>query len=132
MTDAVLPYIEAISMALSALEVRSGERALVSGDGQTALRAAEALERMTGLAVLRAMPGEAEGAIGSRQAPEVDVLVDTSGDADWWGLVLGRVRRQGRVLLLIPPGKQSVAFDFYSRVHRGSLTLLVRRVPALA
>ncbi len=131
MGEQALPKMgEAMSDGLAALRVGHGERALVSGTGPIAQLAADALERLTGFPPSRVIPGPAEGTPGGREAPEVDVLVDTSGDAGWWVSVMSRVRRQGRVLLLLPPGERVIAFDFYDRVHRSSLTVLARRAPS--
>jgi hypothetical protein len=44
--------------------------------------------------------------------------------------VLALVGRMGTVLLLVPPGPQVQPFDFYQRVHRGSFSMLTRRVPS--
>lgn len=122
-----LPQVEGITEGLLALGVRLGERAVVSGVSPTAQQAADALKRITGLTPWHVVPGRVESAT-AQQVRDADVLVDASGDAIWWPVVMARLRRQGRVLLLIPAGEQVYAFDFYPYVHRSSLTVLVRRV----
>jgi threonine dehydrogenase-like Zn-dependent dehydrogenase len=62
-------------------------------------------------------------------ADTVDVLIDTTAAPALWAPLLARVRPEGRVALLTPPGAQVCRFDFYPGVHRRSLSLLARRVP---
>jgi hypothetical protein len=75
----------------------------------------------------------ARGARGDErpQSREFDLLVDTTGDPVRWRAALAQVRRLGRALLMIPPGPHILPFDFYPQVHRGSVSLIVRRVPAV-
>ncbi len=127
---ALLPFLGPIVAGLAALGVGLGDRALVSGRGLTARLAAVAMEQMTERTPARLAPPREGAAGGSGGAAEVDVLVDTTGDTAWWGHVLLQVGKEGRALLLIPPGPQIHSFDFLPRIHRGSLSLAVRRVPS--
>lgn len=132
---ACLPIIAATSGALADAGLAVGDRVLVSGGGLTARLAAQLVEVMTGLPPQTvARPREGQTGVRGTAPPGVgewDVLVEASGDPGWWAEVLPLVRRMGRVVLLIPPGPQVHSFDFYARAHRGSLTLLARRVPAV-
>jgi hypothetical protein len=108
---------------LSAAERAGGNR---GGSGGRNARGAGGADQRAGRG--RRVRGQEAG--GRQQARESDLLIDTTADPARWQAVLAQVRRLGRALLVIPAGSQILPFDFYPRVHRGSLSLLVRRVPA--
>lgn len=117
---------------LRRLGVGRADRVLVAGQGRIARQAVVTLQSFTDHPVSLVVPGD-RGAphAGGRVHTEADVLVDASGDAASWRALLGRLRREGRALLLVPPGEQAFGFDFADRVHRSSLVVHVRRVGSL-
>ncbi len=115
-----------IRVALRHVGLALGDRVCVSGSGPLARLTAQLAELCTGVPPTRAGDGP-EG--GAHDGAPCDLLVDASADPSLWAAVLPRVREQGRVLLLLPPGRQVYPYDFYPMVHRRSLSLLARRVP---
>jgi len=132
---ALIPLLSSLVAALGDTGLTLGDRVLVAGRGLTARLAAQLAEVRTGKpphVFTRTHGSGDEDAFRSLQkkASEFDVLIDTTADSAWWPRVLGLVGRMGRVLLLLPPGPQVHPFDFYQRVHRGSYSMLARRVPS--
>ena len=134
----VLAILDAsLRHALATIGIAPGERVAVSGQGLGA-RLAEGCARALGGSVdllSDKEPPRGGGSIrGKGQADEgvFDLLVDLSADSTRWSQLLPRVRRNGRVLLLLPPGEQVRTFDFYPRVHKASCTLRACRWPSIA
>lgn len=136
---ALLPSVSAVAAALRDAAIARDERVLVSGRGLTARLVAQVLKALhgqtPGTLTPKEMGPETRRGRGGRGGPgegggDADVVIDTTADAARWQMAMGSARRMGRVLLLIPPGEQLRSFDFYQRVHRGSLSLVSRRVPS--
>ncbi len=136
--DVALAILEAsLREALGTIGITPGERVLVSGRGLGAWLAERQAQVLSGGSVQRVSEVEprrrgSARARGRAQSDEgaFDVLVDASADSTQWAQVLPQVRRNGRVLLLLPPGEQVRTFDFYPRVHKGSCSLRACRWPS--
>lgn len=130
---ALVPFAACLAEALGCVGLGLGERVGINGRGL----AARLVTQLAGLSTgspARTLPDHGRGqdrrdVIASGDAGEVDLLVDTTTDALRWAGSFPLVREQGRVLLILPPGPQHHAFDFYPAVHRRSLSLSARRVP---
>lgn len=131
---ALLPLAAAVLRAVGDADIRVADRVLVSGCGLAADLAGQAARIYAGR-VTRVLPADAGSARvdagGLRDSGGFDVLIDTTADSSVWARSLDLLRDQGRALLLLPPGPQVYPFDFYPAVHRRSLSVLVRRVPAM-
>jgi hypothetical protein len=124
----------AVLRAVRDADIRVADRVLISGSGLVA-DLAERTVRLLGGRVTRALTAEEGPSCGERGGPgvtgEFDVLVDTTADPVRWSRGFGFLRDQGRALLLLPLGSHAHPFDFYPTVHRRSLSVLARRLPAM-
>lgn len=130
----LLPIFSAVLGALRDVRIEPGDRVMVCGGGLIARVAGRLAQISSGMPPWLFYgpqgPDRSEGRNDPASLDAVDVLIDTTAAPALWAPALERVRREGRVLLLTPPGVHACRFDFYPGVHRRSLSLLARRVPA--
>lgn len=137
-----LPYLAPLITAVTDAGVGFGDRVVISGEGLLGRLAAHVVSLHTGAsprvltpdesaALAASGPGTVDRTTDRERARDTDVLIETTAEPQLWPSLLSLVRRTGRVVLVIPPGPYVHPFDFYRTIHKGSLTMLVRRVPAV-
>jgi hypothetical protein len=128
----LLPIYPALAAALQPPGVMPRDRVLISGEGLVSALVVR-IVRVGGGTARKVDPRGSmqDGTVAAARGDgDADVLIDTTADPRRWQRVLPRVRHEGRVVLLLPPGPRVLPFDFYPTVHRRSLSLVARRVPS--
>lgn len=136
------PYLAPLITAVTDACVGFGDRVVISGEGLLGQLAAHVASLHTGASprvitrdesasLAPSRPGTVDRTTDRERARDADVLIETTAEPQLWPSLLSLVRRTGRVVLVIPPGPYVHPFDFYRTIHKASLTMLVRRVPAV-
>ena len=127
---ATIPYLASIERALAGFPIKPGSRVIVAGR--------PALRRLTAQLLTASCPDASITGLGLRASQETesdgrfDALIHALGDPAELDSALSALRHDGEALLLVPPGRQVLALDFYPHVHRTCVRMVARRVEAQA